>query len=197
MSIATVTTLLRHQVRLVHATSGTPVTGLAARLEPPTWGWSLRVVGGVVVVSSLADLPATSVPPSHVSITVTDGAAADVLVIPPVPGEPPRTVLAALTAPEVDVPLDPVPMTLTVVLTTPSTGAPRTGRTLVARARTGPNPKPTIPLPEVSPGTYRSAPVTWTAPFVPADLLVGTRLLRVLSVDLSTTSTRIHLVDTT
>lgn len=196
MNLATVTTRLQHHVRLVHASTGTPITGVAARLRPQAFGWSTRVAGPSVVVASRDDAPPPAAPLA-LAITVLDGAAADVLVIPPVVDEPPHTVVVPLTAAEIDVPLPPVPMTLTVVLTTPSTGAPRTGRTVVARARSGPNPKPTIALPEVSPGVYTSAAVQWTSAFVPADLLVGTRLLRVFSIDLSTTTTRIHLVDTT
>lgn len=196
MSIATVTTRLRHHVRLVHASTGAPIPGIAAGLRPAPYGWSMRVAGPDVVVTARTDVPAPAAPPT-LAITVVDGVAAGVLVIPPVPDERPDTVLVSLTAPEIDVPLHPVPMRLTVVLTTPSTGAPRTGRTVVARARSGPNPKPTIPLPEVAPGVYTSAAVEWTAAFLPADLLVTTKLLRVFSIDLTTTTTRIHLVDTT
>src|SRR5262249_36755348 len=102
-----------------------------------------------------------------------------------------------LTAAAIDVTLHPVPMTLEVVLTTLSTGAPRTGRAVTARATSGPNPKPTIALPETSPGIYRSAAVEWTQRFTPSDLLVDGRLLRTLSADLTSTTTRVHLVDTT
>lgn len=196
MSIATVTTRLRHRVRLVHASTGTPIPGIAARLRPEPYGWSMRVAGPDVVVSARTDAPVPVVPPT-LAVTVVDGLTAGVLGIPPVPDERPDTVVVSLTAPEIDVPVHPVAMSLTVVLTTPSTGTPRTGRTVVVRARSGPNPKPTIPLPEVAPGVYTSAAVEWTAAFVPADLLVGTKLLRVFSIDLTTTATRIHLVDTT
>lgn len=196
MSLATVTMRLQHHVRLVHASTGLPITGIAARLRPTGFGWSTRVAGASVVVAARADAPPLA-GPATLSITVVDGVTAGVLAMPPLPDEPPRTVVVPLTAPEIDVPIPPVPMVLTVVLTTPSTGAPRTGRTVVARARSGPNPKPTIALPEVSPGAYTSAAVVWTSAFVPADLLVGTRLLRIFSIDLSTTTTRIHLVDTT
>ena len=196
MSLAAVRTQLRHHVRLTHASTGTPITGIAARLRPTAFGWSARVAGPDVVVAARADAPALTVTP-ELAITVVDGVTAGLLVIPAGPGELPNTVVVSLAAAEIDVPLHPVPMTLTVVLTTPSTGAPRTGRTVVARARSGPSPRPTVPLPEVAPGVYTSAAVEWTAAFLPADLLVNTKLLRIFSIDLTATRTRIHLVDTT
>ena len=196
MSIATVRTQLKHHVRLIHTSTGTPIAGIAARLRPAAFGWSMRVAGADVVVAARTDAPPLGVTP-ELAITVVDGVTADLLVIPAIPDQPPDTVVVSLTAAELDVPVHPVPMTLTVLLTIPSTGAPRTGRTVVARARSGPNPKPTISLPEVAPGTYTSAPVEWTSAFLPADLLVDTKLLRVFSIDLASSKTRIHLVDTT
>jgi hypothetical protein len=196
--LASVTTTLRHRVRLVHASTGAPITGLAARLLPHPYGWSLRTTPDTVVVAARADVAAPPAPP-QLAVRVTDGATADMLVLPPVLDQPPRTVLVDLTADEIDVPVDPVPMTLTVVLTTPSTGAPRTAHTVTARATSGPTPKPTIDLPEVgtNTGVYQSALVPWTAVFTPSDLLVDGSLLRTLAVDFSTTATRVHLVDTT
>lgn len=196
MTIATVRTQLKHHVRLTHASTGAPITGIVARLRPEAFGWSMRFAGADVVVAARTDAPPLTVTP-EVAVTVVDGITADLLVIAALPGEPLNTVVVSLTAAEIDVPLHPVPMTLTVVLSTPSTGAPRTGRTVVARARSGPNPKPTIDLPEVTPGVYTSAAVEWTSAFLPADLLVNTKLLRVFSIDLSTAKTHIHLVDTT
>jgi hypothetical protein len=198
--LATVTTTLRHRVRLVHASTGVPITGLAARLLPHPYGWSMRTTPDMVVVAARTDVAAPPAPP-QLAVRVTAGATADMLVLPPMPDQPPRTVLVDLTAEEIDVPVEPVPMTLTVVLTTPSSGAPSTGHIVTARATSGPNPKPTVDLPEVDPGidpgVYRSAPVTWTAVFTPSDLLVDGSLLRTLAVDFSTTATRVHLVDTT
>ena len=194
--LATVTTTLRHRVRLVHASTGVPIAGLAARLLPHPYGWSLRTMADAVIVAARTDVAVPPAPP-QLAVRVTDGATADVLALPPVPDQPPRTVLVNLTAEEIDVPVDPVPMTLTVVLTTPSTGAPSVGHTVTARATSGPTPKPTIDLLEVDSGVYRSAPVAWTAVFTPSDLLVDGSLLRTLAVDFSTTATRAHLVDTT
>lgn len=196
MTIATSTTRLQHHIRLRHASTGQPVGPLSARLVPPTFGWSTRVVAdGAVVVArtEIADLAA----PPRLALTVTDGRVADVLEIAPVSGQPPRTVLVNLTAAEINKTLRAVPMKLRVVLILPSTGKPATGRTLVARAKSGANPKPTIPLAEVEPGIYESSAVEWTSRFTPFDLLVGTKLLRTLSVDLTSTSTSIRLVDTT
>ena len=194
--LATVTTTLRHTVRLVHASTGARLRGLDAHLEPAPAGWSLRVLPDVLVVSARADAPEPVAPPKVV-VTLTDGALADVLVVPPVVGRPPRTLVIGLDAPDVEHVVHPVPMTLTVVLTTPSTGAPRTGAAVTARATSGPDPRPSIALPEVGTGTYRSAPVEWTAAFTPLDLLVGGQPLRTLAVDVSTSSTTVHLVDTT
>ncbi len=194
--LATVTTTLRHTVRLVHASTGARLRGLDAHLEPAPAGWTLRVLPDVLVVAVRADAPVPAVPP-RVVVTLTDGALADVLVVPPLTGRPPRTFVVDLTAPEVEVVVHPVPSTLTVVLTTPSTGAPRTGVTVTARATSGPDPKPSVALPEVDPGTYRSAPVEWTAAFTPLDLLVGGQPLRTLAVDVATSTTTAHLVDKT
>jgi hypothetical protein len=191
-----VTTTLRHTVRLVHASTGARLRGLDAHLEPAPAGWSLRVLPDVLVVSARADAPVPATPPAVV-VTLTDGALADVLVVPPVAGRPPRTIVIDLDAAEIEHVVHPVPMTLTVVLTTPSTGAPRTGATVTARATSGPNPRPSVALPEVAPGTYRSAPVEWTAAFTPLDVLVGGQPLRTLAVDVSTATTTVHLVDTT
>ena len=194
--LATVTTTLRHTVRLVHASTGARLRGLEAHLEGAPAGWSLRVLPDVLVVSARADAREPGTPPTVV-VTLTDGALADVLVVPPVAGRPPRTLVIGLDADEVEHVVHPVPTTLTVVLTTPSTGAPRTGATVTARATSGPNPKPSVNLPEVAPGTYRSAPVEWTAAFTPLDVLVGGQPLRTLTVDVRTTATRVDLVDTT
>ncbi|CAN7559164.1 hypothetical protein LJR027_003833 [Terrabacter sp. LjRoot27] len=194
--LATVTTTLRHTVRLVHASTGARLRGLDARLEPAPAGWTLRVLPDVLVVSTRADAPVPATLPKVV-VTLTDGALADVLVVPPVAGRPPRTMVIDLDAAEIEHVVHPVPMTLTVVLTTPSTGAPRTGATVTARATSGPNPRPSVALPEVAPGTYRSAAVEWTAAFTPLDVLVGGQPLRTLAVDVSTSTTTVHLVDTT
>ncbi|QDG66669.1 hypothetical protein NIBR502772_11050 [Pseudarthrobacter sp. NIBRBAC000502772] len=196
MMIATVSTRLRHMVRLVHASTGIPLQGLRAQLEPALYGWSLRVLPDTVVVSVRTDVAPPPVPPKLV-VTLTDGAVANLLVIPPLAERPPRTIVVDLTADEVDVSLQPVELTLTVVLTSPSTGTPRTAATVTARATSGPSPKPVIALPEVEPGTYRSAPALWTAAFVPLDLLVDGSLLRTLHMNFMTSATRTHLVDTT
>jgi len=194
--LATVTTTLRHTVRLVHASTGARLTGFDAHLEGAPAGWVLRVLPDVLVVSARADAPVPVVPPTVV-VTLTDGVLADVLVVPPVAGRPPRTFVIGLDAVEVEHLVHPVPMTLTVVLTTPSTGSPRTGATVTARATSGPNPRPSVALPEVAAGTYRSAPVEWTAAFTPLDVLVGGQPLRTLTVDVTTSATRVDLVDTT
>jgi hypothetical protein len=196
VSLATVTTSLRHVVRLVHASTGAPVRGLSARLEPAAYGWSVRTLPDAVVVSARKDVAEPPTPPQAV-VTLTDGRVADVLVIPTIVGRPPRTIVVDLTAEQVDAPVHPVPMTLTAVLSDPTTGEPRTGVTVVATATSGPDPKPTVPLPEVEPGTYRSAPVEWTAAFTPLDLLVGGNPLRTLAVDFTRPATTIHVVDTT
>ncbi len=196
MSIATSTTRLRHHVRLVHASTGAPIGPLTARLTAPRHGWAVRTVPDGVVVTARTDVVVPSTPP-HLAVTVTDVALARLLVFPPEPDWPPYTVLVELDATEIEKPLDPVPMTLTVTLVTPSTGSPRTGRTVVARATKGASPRPEIALPEVAPGVYASAPAVWTAAFTPAELLVGGALLRTVSLNGLSVATRIRLVDTT
>jgi hypothetical protein len=195
-TLGTTTTVLRNEVRLVHASTGKPIGPVSARLTPARYGWAVRSVDDTVVVSKRADLADPPVLPKLI-VTLLDGRLADLLQFPAVAGLPPRTVRVNLGPATVDVALHPTPMVLEVVLTTATTGAPRTGRTLVARATSGPNPKPVIALPEASPGLYRSAAVEWTQQFVPADLLVNGNQLRTLSIDVSQTTTRVHLVDTT
>ncbi|MGX4695360.1 hypothetical protein [Streptomyces sp. JNUCC 63] len=197
MTLATSTTRLRHHVRLVHASTGAPIGPLTARLTEAHHGWAARTVPDGVVVTArtdIADPPA----PLHLAVTVTDGVLAQLLVFPPSPDLPPHTLVVALTAPEIEQPLHPVPMPLTVTLVTPSTATgPSTGKTVTARATTGPAPKPTIALPEVEPGVYVSAPNEWTAAFTPAELLVDGHVLRTVSLNGLSASPRIRLVDTT
>ncbi|MFG2825010.1 hypothetical protein ACGFX4_36970 [Kitasatospora sp. NPDC048365] len=196
MTTETSTTTLRHHVRLVHASTGAPIGPLAAELTEARYGWATRTVPDGVVVTARADAAVPSAPPS-LAVTVTDGAVAQLLVFPPVPGRPPHTVVVELTAPEIERPLRPVPMTLTVTLVAPSTTVPRTGRTVTARATAGPEPKPEIALPEAEPGVYASAPTEWTAALTPVDLLVDGTFLRTVSMSGSSAATRIRLVDTT
>jgi hypothetical protein len=131
------------------------------------------------------------------AVTLSSAASGEVLRFPPAPGQPARTVVVDLDAEEIDVHLHPVPMTLEVHLVEPSTGQPRQGRTVVARATRGPATRPTTPLPEGDLGVYTSAAVEWTAAFTPCELLVNGTLLRVLSMDFTSTTTIAHLVDTT
>jgi hypothetical protein len=194
--LATTTTSLRNQVRLVHASTGKAIGPVTAWLNTPRAGWAVRSAGETVVVTKRDDVADPPVLPT-LTVTLLDGRLADLLIFPPADDQPRHTVVVELTTSAIDVTLDPVPMILEVVLTTMSTAAPRTGRTVTARATSGPNPKPTIALPETAPGIYASAAVKWTQPFTPSDLLVDGHLLRTLSVDLSSTTTRVHLVDTT
>lgn len=186
---------LRHTVRVVHASTGNAICGLEARLEPAPLGWSLRTLPDVVVVSARTDVEEPSTPLELV-LTLTDDPLAEVLVLPPLAGRPPRTLVAPLTSEVVDVRVHPVPMTLTVVLIAPTTGELRIGRTVTARGRSGP-PHPSVALPEVGPGTYRSAQLEWTAALTPADVLVDGSVLRTVAIDLTRRSSTIHLVDTT
>ncbi|MPY55740.1 hypothetical protein [Streptomyces spongiae] len=196
MRIATSNTRLRHRVRLVHASTGAPIGPLSARLTAARHGWAVRTVPDGVVVTARTDVAAPPTPP-QLAVTVTDGALAQLLVFPPAPGLPPRTLLVELDTADIELPLHPVPMTLTATLVAPSTGAPRSGRTVTARATKGPGPKPEIALPEVAPGVYASAPAEWTAAFTPAELLVDGTLLRTVSMNGLSVATRIRLVDTT
>lgn len=192
----TTTTTLRHVVRLLHASTGEPLAGLTARLADPVPGWSVRTTADTAVVIARAGLREPASTP-HLLLALAGGATAALLQIPAAPGLPPGCVVVALDAPVVDVRLHPVPMVLEVVLAGVDTGAPRTGATVAARATAGPSPRPTLSLPETAPGTYRSAAVEFTAAFTPLDLLIDTQVLRTLALDFTTTTTRIHLVDST
>jgi len=196
MTIAISTTVLRHRVRLLHASTAAPLGPLRARLLSTPHGWMVRPVTDGVIVTARQGVPHPDTPP-QLAVTLVPPFWRDLLVFPPLPVQPPRTVVVGLVADEIDVSLHPVPMTLTVGLTTPATGAPRTGRTVVARATGGPDPKPTIALPETGPGIYTSASAEWTARFMPCDVLVDGDALRTVAMDLTSTVTRIRLVDTT
>ncbi|MFI6567426.1 hypothetical protein [Streptomyces sp. NPDC050534] len=196
MITATSTTRLKHHVRIVHASTGAPIGPLTARLTEPRYGWGTRTVPDGVVVTARTDVAAPPVP-LRLAVTVTDSVLAQLLVFPPAPGQPPHTVVVELAGAEIEQALHPVRMTLTVTLVAPSTADPQTGRTVTARATKGPNPKPTIALPEVEPGVYASDPTEWTAAFTPAELLVDGDRLRTVSMNGPFVATRIRLVDTT
>jgi hypothetical protein len=148
----------------------------------------MRVRGGDVVVTARDGVP---VPPAApvITVAVSDLRLAALLQTP--------SVDVTLSSDDITVDVEPVPMTLDVALATPTTGAPRTGRTVTARATSGPTPRPTVPLAESDSGIYRSGPTVWTADFTPLDLLVDGDLLRQLAVDHTRSATRIRLVDTT
>lgn len=187
--LAETTVRLEHRVSLRHAATGEPIGPVTAQPKTPLpTGWWLRTKGADVVVSRRDGAKAPDTTPVLV-VSVADPLLALVLAA--------TTVEVPLTAADITVDVAPVPMTLAVELTTPSTGVPRTGRTVTARAASGPNPRPSISLPEISPGVYQAAPTVWTAAFTPLDLLVGGTLLRRLGVDFTRTGTRVRLVDTT
>lgn len=190
--IATTTTRLRHVVRLLHASTGTPLGPVRGRLDPHPHGWAVRPVTGGLVVTSRDGVPPPAAEPV-LEVTLDDARWGAVLDLPG------RTTEVDLDGADevVDVAVDPVPMTLVAHLTTPSTGAPRTGRTVVARATSGPTPRPTVALAEGDPGTYTSAAVVWTTALTPCELLVNGSPLRTLSMDFTSTATSIRLVDTT
>jgi hypothetical protein len=188
MIIATTTVTLAHRVSLRHASTGAPIAPVGARLDHTPHGWSLRVRGADVLLTARQGAPAPAATPT-LTVWATDPQGALMLATP--------TVDVPLTGPDLTIDVEPVPMTLTVELVRPTTGAPRTGRTVAARATSGPNPRPTVPLPEVSPGLYRSAPVRWTARHTPLDLRVDGSLLRQMAVDFTRTETRVRLIDTT
>jgi hypothetical protein len=148
----------------------------------------VRVRGADVLVITQDPAAAPAVAPTLV-LAVADPRTAGVLAAP--------SARIPLTAATITHDFAPVPMVLELVLVRTGTGEPRTGATVTARATSGPTPRPTIALPEVGPGVYRSAAVVWTAAFHPLDLLVGPRVLRRVTPDLTTTLTRVHLVDTT
>jgi len=187
-------TVLVHQVRLVHATTGEPIALSDARLVTPPRGWWVRMSPPWVVVGARSDLTAVAAPPV-LEVVLADGVLADLLQLPaPVAGQPPRSVRVPLTGPTVEVTLDPQPMTLTVVLTATGTGDPSSGRTPSVSGSAG----PPIQLTETAElGTYRSDPVVWDHAHSPGELLVGATTVRKVGVDVRRSDTRLHVVDPT
>jgi len=203
ITLGTTTTELRHRIRLVHATTGQPITPVAVAPAPLALGWFARVVGpDVIVTATTSDAGSAARPaPTTLDVVIVDGALADVLALPaPAPDQPPNSIRVALGVPgppgppEIEVPVTPVPMTLTVVLTGQGGTTPSTGRTVAVRGTSG----TTIALPETAtPGTYRSTALTWTADHHPGDLRVDGQSVRKVAVDVTRADTRIHVVDPT
>jgi hypothetical protein len=193
MTVDVSTTTLRHEVRLVHASTGAVLGPVAGRLLDAVPGWYARSAGDTVVVAARAGLPEPATTP-RLAVTLQSPSWREVLVFPADPALPERTVAVPLDTPTKTVSLHPRPMTLVVRLTEPSTGDPRSGRTVTARAN---DASGSIPLTEGAPGTYTSAAVEWTAAFTPCELLVDGDLLRTVSLDFTTSTTSIRLVDVT
>lgn len=183
----TTTVRLVHRVRMQHAVTGEPIH-VTAHLDTVPYGWTLRVRGADAVVTARDGVPTPAAPPT-LTLAAADPRTAALLATP--------SVDVPLTSADITVDAAPALLRLAVELRAPTSGAPRTGRTVVARATGGPNPKPTVALPEGDPGVYRSAPVTWTAAFVPLDLVVDGDLLTQVTVDFARAETLVRLVDTT
>ncbi len=186
--IATTTATTRHLVRLVHAATGRPIADV--RVSPRAWptGWWARVVDGTVVVGSTSSVAG----PAELDVIVTDGRLASLLTFPtPVVGQPLNSVRVPLTADDIEVPLTPVDMTLTVEIK--DTTGYSDNLTVTVRGASG---NPTVPLTEGPDGFY-SATRTWGADLINADLRIGTTTVRKVSMDYGHTQTRIFVVDPT
>lgn len=184
--VGSTTVRLAYTVRVLHAVTGEPVAPLTARLDAPWPGWSVRARGHEVAVSVRNGAPAPSATPV-LSIAVADRVLAAVLATPAVD--------VPLTAAESELRLTPVPMTLRVELIASADHA-ATGRAMLARAMSGPSPRPTVALSETDPGVYVSAPAEWTAAFQPLELLVDNLPLRPITIDVTRRSTRVRLIAT-
>lgn len=193
MTIDVSTTALRHEVRLVHASTGAVLGPVDGRLLDSVPGWFARSAGDAMVVAARAGLPDPPAAP-RLAVTLQSPFWREVLDFPVDPDLPERTVAVTLDNPTKTVPLHPKPMTLVVRLTEPSTGDPSSGKTVTARAN---DASGSIALTEGPLGTYTSAAVEWTAAFTPCELLVDGDLLRTVSLDFSTSTTSVRLVDVT
>jgi hypothetical protein len=152
------------------------------------YGWAMRVRGGDVVVTARDGAPVPVAEPV-ITVAIGDLRLASLVQTP--------TVDVTLSAADITIDVAPVPMALDVELSTPTTGDPSTGRTVVARATSGSTPPHTVSLLEADPGVYRSGPIVWTADFTPLELLVDGDVLRQFAMDHTRSSTRVRLVDTT
>lgn len=202
-TIATTTAATQHVIRLVHSSTGNPIT--AIRLAPIAWptGWWARVVDGAVVVAAVLapETPETAGPipeppltagPASVDVIVTDGLLASVLDFPtPEPDQPPHSVRVALAAAEIDVLIDPVQLTLTVVVN--GDAGPAKNLDVEVRGASG---SPIVTLDEVEDGVY-SATRVWGEDLINADLRIGDHPVRKVSLDYGHTETRIYVVDPT
>lgn len=179
------TLTLRHRIHAVHATTGRPITAIAATLtEPLPTGWVFEVRGADVLISAWDDATDTAAMPD-IELSVRDPEVAVRLA------EPDARI--ALAVPEMTHQFDPAPSVLEVELIAPN-GSPRSGRAVEARGTTG----TLVGLAEDgTTGLYRSPSTTWTAEFHPLEVLVhGTAIQRV-AIDVTHRTTRIRLIDPT
>jgi hypothetical protein len=190
-NLDTSTVRLTHHVWLRHASTGAAIRPVTAQVDALPHGWSLRVRGADIIVSARVGAPVPAAVPT-LTVSVADPRLARLIQTPSV-----DVPLNAAPAAAIVIDIPPVSMTLAIKLIAPSTGTPSAGRTVTARATSGPTPRPSISLTQVAPGLYESGPVLWTAAFTPLELLVDGNLLRQVSVDFNQTETRVQLLDTT
>jgi hypothetical protein len=172
--------VLRHEVHAVHATTGEPVAVRAAFDGPAPPGYLLTTLYGLVVVTADATF-APPAAPVRLSLTATERA-----LHLASPGT-----LIVLDQAVITHSFAPVPSQLEIVLFTEA--GPRTGRRVTARPTAG----DAVPLPELAgtPGSYRSAPISWGAGFHPFEIRVDGLPLRRAFLDLDRRVTRIRLFD--
>jgi hypothetical protein len=154
-----------HRIRVVHGGTGRPYAGIEAALTDPVWPhWLLRVRGADVVLAThdrfAADRPANTPVELHVT---------DLLLLERFANNG----VAAITLrrnldTDVTLTLTPTLVTLEVELVN-RLGAAHTGLTVAAESTGGFN----VPLPEVTPGIYRSAAAMWPPALQPFRITDG------------------------
>lgn len=174
----------RHEVRVVHGTTGQPLPFEARLTSSPPVGWTLQMKRStaVVIARDGAPDPAT---PLVLSVTLSDASLA---------GRLSRSQAeVTLDRPAIVERFDPAPMTLIVDLVDED-GRPVTGKAV----RTVGSDGSAVSLPESDiPGSYASAPRSWPSTFHPFDLQVDGTLLKKSGLDFNRPTTRIRVVDTT
>lgn len=170
----TITQQFRHEVRVVHATTGNPILGFTASLvHPRRPGWTVSRSGHRIIVSVLERHDDPAIVP-QLTIDVTDaatkarlepfGAAPDVARPDLV-----HHMTVDLNAPLVTVQLQPAPSSLLLTIVD-RTGTELTGLDVELRGVGGVN----LPLIEGASGVYEALDEVWAPEFATSDVLIDT-----------------------
>ncbi len=191
----TVTRHLRHEARVVHATTGNPIPGFRATLiHPALPGWTMTKSGHRVIVSVIERHDNPAIVPL-LTLEITDPVSKARLKPFGAPAGAARPDLwhemtVDLDLPTVIVALDPAPSSLHLTLVD-RTGTLLTGRTVELHGTAG----GVVPLTEGAPAVYEVLDHEWTAEFATSDIVIDAVVHeRTLSIDPNIRDLRMQLI---